>query len=147
MHHNAKTKEKKGCNIKCLVKVAQYCMRCPEKKKSCLGAPWSSRQTQPEVFIYSQKLHVRRKIRFDSFVFWVESAVIKYAQLQGFQICRDGDRLLTNSQELDLFPQGSSLVNYILYRLDCSRATDFTIADCSFEPGVEWFVTRNCVSR
>lgn len=56
-------------------------------------------------------------------------------------------RLWTESQTQANYPQGSQLSNYILYGLECDPRTDFTIADCSFEPNVQWFNAQQCISR
>ncbi len=65
--------------------------------------------------------------------------------------CRNGVqtyRLLREDQRRDLFGQNpSDLELYILYGLECNRLTDNVIADCNFEPGVEWFNPVGCTNK
>ena len=56
-------------------------------------------------------------------------------------------RLFEEDFILEEYAEGSQLNNYILYGLECNPDTDFTIADCSFEPNVQWFNAQQCVSR
>ena len=56
-------------------------------------------------------------------------------------------RLVPTADTQSTYPEGSQLDNYILYGLECRRDEDATIADCDFEPNVQWFNTPQCVSR